>query len=192
MLSRMLQLAAMRVHRSMATARQMEPPVALRWAMPPTDLVVGTGSGKSLPMRSGRAGASLSGTVVLLEALGQMPRIPRSDMHFRTRQGAVPAKRPYLGSPVSFGQTLRKPKRLPPASHIPMTASLRAPWILPAAARLQPPAGPGLPTPSTHAIIETLQSAFSSSISRNLSSVRGSWRRRLLLSSGTRSRSRAP
>lgn len=53
--------------------------------MSPTGLVVGTGPGKSLPMRPGRAGASLPGTVVLLEALGQMPRIPGSDMHFRTR-----------------------------------------------------------------------------------------------------------
>ena len=85
MLSRMLQLAAMRVHRSMATARQMKPPVVLRQVMPPTGFVVGTGLGKSLPMRSGRAGASLSGTVVLLEAFGQMPRIPSPDMHFRTR-----------------------------------------------------------------------------------------------------------
>lgn len=127
MLSRMLQLAAMRVHRSMGTARQMKPPVVLRWAMPPTGSVVGTGPGKSLPMRSGRAGASLSGTVVLLEAFGQMPRIPGPDMHFRTRQGTVPAKGPYLGSPASFDQTLRKPKRLPPASHIPVMASLRGP-----------------------------------------------------------------
>ena len=85
MLSRSLQPTAMRVHTSMATARQLEPPVVLRQAMPPTSFVVGTGPGKSLPMRPGRAGASLSGTVVLLEALGQMPRIPSSDMHFRTR-----------------------------------------------------------------------------------------------------------
>ena len=40
--------------------------------MSPTSFVVGTGLEKSLPMRSGRAGASLSGTVVLLEAFGQM------------------------------------------------------------------------------------------------------------------------
>ena len=95
--------------------------------MPPTGSVVGTGPGKSLPMRPGRADASLSGTVVLFEAFGQMPRIPGPDMHFRTRQGTVPAKGPYLGSPASSGQTLRKPKRLPPASHIPMMASLRGP-----------------------------------------------------------------
>ena len=53
--------------------------------MSPASLVVGTGLEKSLPMRPGRAGASPSGTVVLLEALGQMPRIPGSDMRFRTR-----------------------------------------------------------------------------------------------------------
>ncbi len=46
MLSRSLQPAAMRVHRSMATARQLEPPVALRQAMPPTGSVVGTGPGE--------------------------------------------------------------------------------------------------------------------------------------------------
>ena len=161
--------------------------------MSPTSFVVGTGPGKSLPMRSGRAGASLSGTVVLLEAFGQMPRIPSSDMHFRTRQGVVPAKGPYLGSPASFDQTLRKPKRLPLASHISMMASLRGPYgsspLPPAFSHRQ---DRGLLTPSTRAIIETLQFAFSSSIGRNLSSVRGSWRRRLLLFLGTRSRSRAP
>ena len=193
MLSRSLQPAAMRVHRSMATARQLEPPVVPRWAMPPTGSVAGTGPGKSLPMRPGRTGASLSGTAVLREALGQMPRIPSPDMHFRTRQGTVPAKRPCLGSPVSSGQTLRKPERLPLASHIPMMASLRGPHgsspLPPAFSHRQ---DPGLPTPGTRAIIEMLQLAFSSSISRNLSSVRGSWRRRLLLFLGTRSRSRAP
>ena len=95
--------------------------------MSPTGFVVGTGHEKSRLMRSGRSGASGSGTVVLFEALGQMPRIPSSDMHLRTRQGVVPAKGPYLGSPASFDQTLRKPKRLPLASHIPMMASLRGP-----------------------------------------------------------------
>ena len=125
--------------------------------MSPTSFVVGTGHEKSRLMRSERTGASLSGTVVLLEALGQMPRIPSSDMHFRTRQGTVPAKRPCLGSPVSSGQTLRKPKRLSLASHISMMASLRGPH----GSSLLPPAfshrqDPDLLTPSTRAIIETL------------------------------------
>jgi hypothetical protein len=108
--------------------------------MSPTGLVVGTGLEKSLPMRSGRAGASLSGTVVLLEALGRMPRIPSLDMHFRTRQGVVPARRPYLGSPVSFDQALRKPKRLSLASHVSVMASLGGPLDPP---RCRPPSATG-------------------------------------------------
>lgn len=125
--------------------------------MSPTGLVVGTGLEKPLPMRSGRAGASLSGTVVPLEALGRMPRIPSSDMHFRTRQGVVPARRPYLGSPVSLDQALRKPKRLSLAPHVSVMASLRGPLgsspLPPASSHRQ---NPGLLTPSTRAIIETL------------------------------------
>ena len=95
--------------------------------MSPTGFVVGTGHEKSRLMRSGRSGASGSGTVVLFEALGQMPRIPSSDMHFRTRQGVVPANSAYLGSSMSFDQTFRKPNRLPLASHIAAMASLRGP-----------------------------------------------------------------
>lgn len=93
---------------------------------------------------------------------------------------------------MSFDQTFRKPKRLPLSSHIPMMAFLRGPQGssgLPAFTHLQKP---DLLTPSTRAIIETLQLALSASISRNLSSFRGFWRRMLRLLSGTRSRSRAP
>lgn len=94
---------------------------------------------------------------------------------------------------MSFDQTFRKPNRLPLASHISMMASLRGPHgsslLPPAFTHLQKP---GLLAPGTRAIIEMLQLALSASISRNLSSVRGFWRRRLRLSSGTRSRSRAP
>ena len=68
-----------------------------------------------------------------------------SDMHFRTRQGVVPAKGPYLGSPASSGQTLRKPKRLPLASHISMTASLRGPMDPP---RCRPPSATGRTRPA--------------------------------------------
>ncbi len=192
MLSRSLQPTTMRVHRSITTARQLEPPVVLRQAMPATSFAVGTGHEKSRPMRSGRSGASGSGTVVLFEALGQMPRMPSSDMHFRTRQRVVPANPAYLSSSMSLDQTFRKPKRLPLSSHIAMMASLRAPQ------GSSPPPAPGhlqepdLLTPSTRAIIETLQPTLSASMSRYLSCVRGSWRRRLPLFLGTRSRPRAP
>ena len=53
--------------------------------MSPTSFVVGTGLSKSRRTRSSLLGAPSSGTVVVLEALGQIPRMPSSDMHFLTR-----------------------------------------------------------------------------------------------------------
>ena len=53
--------------------------------MSPTSTVVGTGGSKRLRTRSGREGASGSGTVVAFPAFLAAPRIPSSRMGPHTR-----------------------------------------------------------------------------------------------------------
>lgn len=53
--------------------------------MSPTSTVVGTGGSKRLRTRSGREGASGSGTVAAFPAFLTTPRIPGSRMSLRTR-----------------------------------------------------------------------------------------------------------
>lgn len=74
-----------RVQRSMTAAMYSQPSPVRRYVMSPTSFTVGTGLSKSRRMRSGRAGASGSGTVVRLEVRGCTPRIPSSRMSLRTR-----------------------------------------------------------------------------------------------------------
>ena len=59
--------------------------------MSPTSLQAGTGLVKSRFIKSGLAGASSSGIVVLFLGFGAIPRMPSSFMHFLARYSVVPA-----------------------------------------------------------------------------------------------------
>ena len=89
--------------------------------MSPTSQQVGTGRSKPRRTRSGRSGASGSGTVVRLGARGWTPRIPSSRMSLRTRYSVTPGKRG-----ATSASSVRAPGIPRAASCSPRTASRAA------------------------------------------------------------------